>query len=139
MPITINPLQQGPGLQYICHGVLNEKDFIEANVRMIMFGEQVKQFKFFLVDQTNVETIDISDEGLRMMTDYGNRIADKFHPQAIVAIVAPYEAGFEFARKWEDLAKQRGWDTMTFRARSEAEQWIRRKVHEKFGIELTQE
>jgi hypothetical protein len=51
-------------------------------------------------------------------------------------VASPRDHGYGLARMWEALVEWVGWETMAFRSLTEAEDWIRRRVKEKFGIDL---
>ena len=63
----------------------------------------------------------------------------KYLPEYIVAIVAKKDVEFGVSRMWETLIEINDlqWETMVFKERDDAEEWIKHKVKEKYDIDLT--
>lgn len=55
------------------------------------------------------------------------------------AIVAKKNLEFGVSRMWETVVQVKGlkWETMVFKDRADAEEWIKQKVREKYNIDLT--
>jgi hypothetical protein len=60
-------------------------------------------------------------------------------PDVVLAIVARLEVTFGLTRMWQMRMDARGtlWETGLFRSRPEAEDWLRRRMREKHGVEIT--
>jgi hypothetical protein len=136
MPIDIKVLHDGVGVLYVCHGAVTGKDFIEANERILTFGEQIKQVRYGLVDETTIDDINISESEMTAIAAQDEKIANLVPPGAIVAIIAKSDFAFGLSRIWESFIEHTGWETMTFRDRWKAESWIKEKVKANFGIDL---
>lgn len=85
------------------------------------------------------ESADISTAELRVVAEQDKRIAALAPPGILIAIVAPHDHGFGLARMWEVFVEGTGWETMSFRSRSDAEVWLREQVKRKTGLDLPDE
>jgi len=136
MPIDIRVLHNGMGILYLCHGTVNGKDFIDANNRLLAFNGGLKQVKYGLVDETAIDDIQISESEMLTITAQDKKIAAFVPSGAVVAVIAKDDLALRLARMWESFVEYTGWETMTFRIRWKAENWIIEKVKANFGIEL---
>ncbi len=136
MPIDIRVLHNGMGILYICHGTVNGGDFIDANNRLLAFKDRLKEVRYGLVDVTAIDDIQISESELLTITAQDKKIAALAPSGAIVAVIATDEFALRLARMWESFVEYTGWETMTFRVRWKAENWIIEKVKANFGIAL---
>jgi hypothetical protein len=82
---------------------------------------------------TSISRLNISASDVRQIADLELRMAD-VQPHASVAIVAPTDVAFGMRRMWQVLTEKTGWETMVFRTRQEAEDWVGRKV-ERLGLQ----
>jgi hypothetical protein len=137
MPIVIKILHLGMGVLYDCQGTLTGKDFIDANNQILTFGEEIKQLKYGLIDETAIDDINISESEMMSIAAQDEKIASLVPDGAIVAVIAKSAFAFELSRLWESFIEHTGWETMTFRDRLMAESWIREKIKTNFGIDLT--
>jgi hypothetical protein len=80
--------------------------------------------------------MNISSDEIRSVVEQNKRIAAVSYPGVIIAVAAPRDLGYGLSRMWEILMDQIGWETMTFRSRSEADDWIRLRAKEKFNLDI---
>ncbi len=136
MPIDIRVLHNGMGILYFCHGTVSGKDFIDANNRLLAFKDRLKQVRYGLVDVTTADDVQISESELLTITAQDKKISAFVSSGAIVAVIAQDDLALRLARMWEAFVEYTGWETMTFRVRWKAENWIIEKVKTNFGIAL---
>jgi hypothetical protein len=136
MPISIEGRQDGAGVIYYCHGDLTIDDFFQAGIGFLAFPEEIKKWRYSIIDLTSVEAMNISADDIRSVVEQNRRIAAIAHPSVILAVAAPKDLGYGLARMWEVFMEQIGWETMTFRSRAEAEAWVRRSAKEKFSLDI---
>ena len=136
MPIHIEGRQDGAGVIYNCHGVMTIDDFFQAGIGFLAFPGEIKKWRYCIIDLTYVETMNINPDDIRAVVEQNKRIAELALPGAILAVASPKDLGYGLARMWEVLNEQVGWETRTFRSRSEADQWIQARAKEKFGLDL---
>ena len=53
-----------------------------------------------------------------------------------MAIVAPRDLEYGLSRMWQAFVEDNGWETMVFRSREQAEEWVREKVSQNFSTDL---
>jgi len=136
MPIDIKFLHDGVGILYHCHGTVTGKDFMEANKRTLSFKEHLKQVRYGLIDKTEVDDIHMTDSEMVTIMAQNKRIASLVPPGAIVAVITENDFELGLSRIWESFIEHTGWETMTFRARWQAESWLKEKVKANSGIDL---
>src|SRR5574340_633005 len=136
MPIQIEGRQDGAGVIYNCHGVMTIDDFFQAGIGFLAFPEEVKKWRYCIVDLTCIETMNINPDEIRAVVEQNKRIAEFAVSGPLLAVASPRDLGYGLARMWEVLNEQVEWETRTFRSRSEADQWIQARAREKFGLDL---
>ncbi len=136
MQIDIRVLNNGMGILYLCHGTVNGRDFIDANNRLLAFKDRLKQVRYGLVDVTAIVDVQIAESELLTITAQDKKIAAFVPSGAVVAVLATDDFALRLARMWESFVEYTGWETMTFRVRWKAENWIIEKVKANFGIAL---
>ena len=137
MPITLRETRDEIGIVFDCEGVVTGQDMIQANKLLLSSPERVKKLLFGMIDQTNVTSVDFSVPDLETIAVQDKAIAAKARKGAVVAVVSPSNIQYGLARMWQALVDETGWDTMVFRSREEAEDWIKKELRENFGIEST--
>jgi len=99
-----------------------------------------KNYKYILIDQTELTKLDITDETVELISGL---IADisKANPDPVVAMVAyvTYGANIDLinriSRLHELFIYRSCWETRLFRTKPRAVKWIRERVSDKFGID----
>lgn len=137
MPIVIEGRQNGVGVIYNCRGAVTIDDFLKAGIGFLAFPKAIKKWRYCIIDLTSVEAMQIDSKEIRTIVEQNKRIAAFALPGALLAVAAPKDLGYGIAREWEALVEQVGWETMTFRSRSEAEAWIKERARQKFGLDLS--
>ena len=136
MPIEIEGRQDGAGVIYHCRGVVTIDDFFQAGLSFLAHPEEIKKWRYGIVDLTLVEAMDISSADISAVVEQNKRIAQHALPSPLLAVASPRDLGYGLARMWEAMMDQVGWETATFRSRSEADTWIQQRLRQKFGITL---
>lgn len=136
MPIDIEGRQNGVGVIYNCSGTVTIDDFFQAGIGFLAFPEEIKKWRYCIIDLTSVVAMDIDYKDIRSVVEQNKRIA-AIAPAALLAVASPKDLGYGLARVWEALVEQVGWETMTFRSRSAAEAWIKERACQQFGIDLS--
>jgi len=124
------------GVVFRCSGDVVAADFLAANNGFLATPEEIKKWRYGLVDLSGVRSMDIGYLDVSRIVAQNSTIASIAVPGVLIAVAAPGDHGFGLARMWEALVERVGWETMTFRSLAEAEDWIQRRVKEKFEIDL---
>lgn len=134
MPIEIEGRQNGVGVIYHCRGAVTIDHFFQAGLGFLAYPEEIQKWRYCIIDLTSVESMDITTGDIRAVVEQNKRIAAIAVLGPLLAVASPRDLGYGLARMWEALMDQVGWETMTFRSRSEANAWISQRLMQKFGI-----
>ncbi len=135
MGIDVSFLDNNLGIYFRCHGVLTGDELRDALKRLLK-KENLESFKYAFIDETPVDSYKVSAFDLLEMLKYHKHIAVSVHDDAVVAIVAPSLLGYGLARMWEIQAADIGWFTKVFRAKPEADAWLKAKMKELFDTDI---
>src|SRR5439155_10347189 len=137
MPISIEGRQDGAGVIYHCHGDMTIDDFFQAGIGFLAFPEEIKKWRYAIIDLTSVGAMKINSDDIRTVVEQNKRITSLAHPGPLLAVASPKDLGFGLSRIWEVLMEQIGWETMTFRSRAVAEAWTRQRAKQKFYLYIS--
>ena len=79
-----------------------------------------------IVSPSEMDTIVLQDR----------QIASYAAPGLLVAVVAERNVVFALARMWEAFIEGIGWETKIFPSITEAQDWVRIRVKEKFHLDI---
>jgi hypothetical protein len=136
MPIDMEIRHGNRGLVLICHGTYDVKERIQIRNQLLSSPDLLKSIRYVLIDEMRVKSIDIATPDLQYIAEQDKRLQDLFVPNLPVAIVAAHDLQYGLARMWEALVSKTGWDVTVVRTLPEAAVWIRRKLKERFDIDL---
>ena len=138
MSVKLKNLDAGLGVVFTCKGIVTGQEIIQANKNILSFKETIKISKYCIIDYSETTEYDVSTSEIEIIAAQ-DREMSRHLPDYIVAIVAKRNLEFGVSRMWEAVAQMHGlqWETMVFNDRNDAEKWIKNKVLEKYGIELT--
>jgi hypothetical protein len=136
MPIQIEVRDDAMGVIYHCRGAMNIGDFFAASEGFLATPEEIRKWRYALIDLNAVESMDINYYDVSSVVTQNATIAANAVPGVLLAVAAPRDHAYGLARMWEALVERVGWETMTFRSLAKAEEWIQSRVKEKFGIDL---
>jgi len=136
MPVEVKYLDGGIGFGLTVRKDLTGDKLIDAVKRFYLSEESLRKNKYGLVDYTPVENINLSRDDVSIIAELTNK-ASKIAPDRIVAVVASEDACFGLSRMWEMLSEESSWEKMIFRIKDDAEEWLKKRVNEKFNIDIT--
>jgi len=136
MPIHIETRQSGAGIILDCSGALTFSEFHEAQNGFLASTEKLKQVKYVILDLTFADSLNISYGDFELLAEREKLLASSGPPGVLHATVSPKDLGYGLARMYQVLSEQSGWETLVLRSRAEAEEWIRKRAHEKFGLDV---
>ena len=138
MPITITNTDGGLGYVFTGTGTLTDAEFLSALGKHL--GQDAETFqihRYALLDWTGVTGVGVSPSGVKQVASLCLD-ASRINPDIIVAEVADKDLAFGMVRMAQALRDRSSWENMAFRDRKAAEEWLRERVRERFGIsELT--
>lgn len=134
MPMEVLNLDAGLGTLIRGWGVLETQDCLDAIGGHLNRDEgELERFRYGIVDVLEVTETRVAASAIRELA-HASKWAATLYPDAVVALVTSSAALFGLGRMWEMLVEGT-WETRTFRARAEAESWIRARCAERFGLE----
>lgn len=136
MPITLEGRQDGAGVIYHCQGDMTIDDYFRAGITFLAYPDEIKKWRYAIIDLSFVTSMQINSNDIHSVVEQNKRIAALAVPGVLIAVAAPKDLGYGLSRMWEILNEQIGWETMTFRARAEADTWIRQRAKEKFDLDV---
>jgi hypothetical protein len=136
MPIEVEVRHEAMGVIYHCRGAMVIDDFFAANQSFLATPEEIRKWRYSLIDLTAVETMDINYNDVSRVVTQNATIAANAVPGALLAVASPRDHGYTLSRMWGALVERVGWETMTFRSVADAESWVRTRLKQKFGIDL---
>lgn len=135
MPLLIKDLDNGIGSLIIGSGVITREEYVTVLKKHLTEDlYKFRKYRYNIADYTSASRVEVLAEDIRMIANLSKEAA-KLNSEAIVARVAPIDLIFGLSRMAQVFLDETGWEIMVFRARDEAEAWIRKRAMEKFGIE----
>lgn len=136
MTIEIIDTDKGRGNIIIVSGKLKTKEYVEELwEHLTQDAEKFRKYNYSLVDYTAVKEVeDFPSNQVQFVADMCKK-AVQINPDIVVALVADKDLIFGLVRMWEILMDEIGWDTMVFKTRDGAENWIKDKVGETIGMD----
>ena len=134
MAITISDSDGGLGNIIQVEGKVTEAELLPAlKEHLTQDPEKFRRYRYSLSDYTAVTSIDLSGSSVESIARYCKE-ASRINPDAVVTIVAARDLVFGLSRMWEAWLEDTDWETMIFRTSEGAEEWVRQRVEEKYGI-----
>jgi hypothetical protein len=136
MPIEIKYIDGGLGVLFLGKGIVTGEDIINSNKQIFSSEEKMIKNKYGLTDYSNILNFEVSTSEVEIIASQDKKAAE-YVPDGVIAVVAAKDLEFGINRMWEIIVECTGikWETMVFRARDKAEEWITERVKEKFGID----
>jgi len=137
LPIQIKYLDNETGVMLIAEGTITADDIIISIQTLFSSTEKMKQLKYCLMDYSNNTQLNVSNANLRVIADL-NKKASVEKQEGVVAIVANNDFVFGISRMWEFFIDNAGvpWETMVFRDKGKAENWIKQKVSDRGSLDI---
>ncbi len=135
MGVDVTDLDDGRGVFLFGHGVVTGYQFVEAHNRHLSQPEEkLKRYRYFFSDWSAVtEFTDVASSDVQELAKMCVN-ASRQNKTAIIAASAGLDLVYEYARMFQVLVSETTWEVEVFRARDKAEGWLKKKVHERFGI-----
>ena len=122
MPADYQLVEDGVGAVIKAWGVLNGSELIRLKLDFAKRYADRGMLRYWLVDLTDVESIEISTGEIRKLVDIDKRLSELL-PESSVAIAAPSDEAFGISRMWQLMADEVDWPKGVFRSFDEAERW----------------
>lgn len=136
MPIEISFMDDGAGVRYSFSGLVTGKELIDVNSSLFSSEDQLKKIRYAIVDQTRMDSLDLSIDDLKRIEQL-DRSATQVNPCVVVALIVEKDLHYNVTSAWDVRTHDISWEKKIFRSKNEAYDWLREKIREKFGREIT--
>ena len=99
------------GVIYHCSGAMIIEDFLVANEGFLATPEEIRKWRYTLIDLSAVESMDINYSDVSRVITQNASIATKAVPGVLLAVASPRDHGYGLARMWGVLVERVGWET----------------------------
>jgi hypothetical protein len=96
----------------------------------------MRKLKYALIDAVLMEPTMFSPSEMDSIVLQDRQIASYAAPGLLVAVVVDRNVVFALARMWEAFIEGIGWETKIFPSITEAQDWVRIRVKEKFHLDI---
>ena len=135
MPLEIKDCDGGLGNIIEGRGFVRDQEIIDFfKGHLTQDKEKFIKYRYSLADYTAATKTDVSNESVNFIAELCVE-ASKVNPDPIVAVAANNDLFYGLARMYEALIYRTEWETMVFRSRKEAVEWIKKKAKDKFDID----
>lgn len=110
------------GVEWTYSGVLTGTEIIQSN-EAIYGDPRFDDLRYQIVDFTEVETFEVSEQDMKRMAYY-DRVAARSNPRIRLAVIAPEATGRSVAETYEKHNQEPGWEQRIFETRAEARAWL---------------
>lgn len=122
MPVKINILENGAGIEFISSGIVTGKEIIEAN-RKIYTPEQLTKLKYKIIDRTTCKEYLVTNEEMRIIANQDIQ-ASKINRNITIILVSPTKLQYGMTRMWQALSDETGFKSEIFTNRESADDYI---------------
>jgi hypothetical protein len=123
MPIQINYLDNGTGIEIIASGIVTGEEIIKAN-NEIYKEENIHKQRYHIIDRTHCTKYQVLAEEIEAIAEIDNRASEK-NPNMIIAIVSPTPLQYGMTEMWRAYLKSDRFITRNFLDRESANKWIK--------------
>ncbi|MBN2038987.1 MAG: hypothetical protein JW864_03035 [Spirochaetes bacterium] len=135
MPVKHKNIKDDTGIIITGSGPVTDEEFISEMKKILtMDRERLKKYRFSIIDWTKISKPEISIKAIELVGKYCESAAIA-NPDLIVATVADKDIMYGFSRIGHTLMNKTGWEDRIFRSRKDAENWIKERLREKYGID----
>ena len=126
MPIKINILDNGYGIEFYSYGIVKGEEIIEANER-IYTQEYLSKLKYKIIDRTNCTKYLVTSEEMKVIVNQDIK-ASKINNNIIILLVSlgPFQYGM--TRMWQALSENTGFNSLIFENRDSANKYINENI-----------
>lgn len=130
MPIQINILQNGIGIEFCSLGIVTGKEIIEAN-KKIYTREYLLPLKYKIIDRSKCTDYRVTAEEMKVIANQDLE-ASKINRNITIVLVSQNDLQYGMTRMWQMLTEDTGFQSEIFGDRESANEYI----NERFNKEL---
>lgn len=125
MPIKINFLQNGAGIEFVSSGIVTGEEIVAAN-RKIYNRENLGRLKYKVIDRTNCTEYRVTAEDIAQIAEQ-DRQAAQINADLTIVLIAPTDLQYGMTRMWQAYIDDIGFTSKVFSIRSEANAYLAEK------------
>jgi hypothetical protein len=126
MPVQINFIEDGFGVEFISSGIVTGSQIIQANEK-IYTREILSRLNYKIVDRTNCTEYNVTTKDIQIIASQ-DRKAAKINPNIIIALISTTPLQYGMSRMWEAYVDETGFQVEIFKDRGNANKWIRNQL-----------
>jgi len=127
MPIKINYIKDGVGVEFVLSGRVTGAKIIEANKKIYSTTEKILKQKYQIIDRTRCTEYHINAEEIKVIAEQDKEAA-KHNPNIIMVFVATNALQFGASRMWQEYVGESSFLTKIFRNRKSADEWLAQQL-----------
>jgi len=122
MPVQINTLQDGIGIEFISSDVVTGKEIIEAN-KKIYTRENLLRLKYKIIDRSTCTDYHVTPGEIKIIANQDIE-ASKINKNIVIVLVSPTALQYGMTRMWQVYADDIGFQSKIFKDRESAYEYI---------------
>jgi len=123
MPVKINILQKGKGIEFVSSGIVTGEEIIEAN-KKIYTRDYLLPCKYKIIDRSTCTEYRVTPEEMQLIADQ-DITASKINRDITVVLISSTDLQFGMSRMWQVLSGETGFKSKIFKDRKSAYDFIK--------------
>ena len=127
MPVKINILEGGIGIEFISSGIVTGKEIIEAN-KKIYNREHLERLKYKIIDRSDCTDYKVTTEEIEIIANQDIK-ASKINNNITILLITQTDLQYGMTRMWQVLSEETGFESIIFKDRPSANEYINEKFN----------
>jgi len=128
MPVKINILQDGMGIEFISSGIVTGNEIIEAN-KKVYTQERLLQLRYKIIDRSTCTEYRVSTDEIKIIANQDIE-ASKINKNITILLVSSTSLQYGMTRMWQVLSEDTRFKSVIFRDRQSINVYIKDKFGE---------
>ena len=128
MPVKVNILEAGRGVEILATGVVYGYEILEANEE-IFNNENLGNIQYHLIDKSACTKYNVTINDILNITEF-DRLFAQSNPNIIMAIVESKAPRFSMTTLWQVIVKKYDFRNNSFKDREAALEWIKKQIQQ---------
>jgi hypothetical protein len=125
MPIQINYIQDGIGIEFILSGVVTGEEIVAANKDIYNY-ENLCRLKYKFIERSMCTEYSVTSEEVKIIAAQDKK-ASEINRNITIVFVSPTDLQYGMSRVWQAYTTETGFQSKIFKDRKSAEKWIKGK------------
>jgi len=137
MPLTYEVIDDGRGIVWIASGDMIGDELVATFKDAWAGVHSAKSVVYVFQDFGAITDWHISTDHFRELAAMRTAAHERLNVERVIVTLASLEFTFHLVEMWQSLAELPKWETKVFRKRLEAIAWLRKRVAERFGFQIS--